>query len=383
MSETKQILFSTFEPSGDLLAAKTIDAMKSSGADLRIWALGGSAMKAAGADVIEHTTEHASMSADTAKQIFEHRKRLKRLRTWLQTNHIDLFIPTDSPAGNWSICKLVRKYHPHAKIVHLVAPQVWAWATWRIRKLRRLTDHVLCILPFEPDYFNERNVRATYVGHPIFEADTGERSHKGLPELQPRLAILPGSRTGEVVNNLPTMLRAFDELRKKHPRIRCVIAALDERIATMAKKIVSESPARASGELHVVHSRPDDIIDWCDLVLLASGTATLQVAANYKPMVVTYHLNLAIGLLFGVWAIRVKSYSLPNLVAKWASLDPVVPEIIPHFRRSNRILHELELLIDDEDVAQNQRNMLHQIIARFDDRTFSECASEQLLRHLD
>ena len=99
-------------------------------------------MRRSGAELIESTTDRAMMLAGAATQAYEHLKRLGRLKKWLLDNKITAFVPTDSPAANWSICAKVRRHQPEAKVVHLVAPQLWAWAPWRVKKLRRLTDHV-------------------------------------------------------------------------------------------------------------------------------------------------------------------------------------------------------------------------------------------------
>jgi len=169
MQDQPGLLFSAFEPSGDMLAAETIAALRQARPDLRIYGLGGPRMEAAGAELLEHTSQHGTMFLETLRQGWSHHQRLKRVREWLGEHRITVLVPVDSPAGNWSICRTVREMQPDARIIHLVAPQIWAWAPWRIRRLRRLTDHVLCLLPFEQPWLTDRGVHATFVGHLAFD----------------------------------------------------------------------------------------------------------------------------------------------------------------------------------------------------------------------
>ena len=144
-------------------------------------------------------------------QIRAHRQRVARMRQWLSTHAIDALVPVDSPAANWAMCKLTRSLHPKAKIIHLAAPQIWAWARWRIRKLRRLTDHVLCLLPFEPKWFGDRGVPCSFVGHPLYQMTTPPAAPASpLASSQattllsaPRLALLPGQVDGGVGPHAP------------------------------------------------------------------------------------------------------------------------------------------------------------------------------------
>lgn len=382
MTAPPAILFSTFEPSGDALAAQAIEIMRRRQPDLKVYALGGPKMEAAGAEMLEHTTEHGTMFLAVLGHAWSHRKRLKRLRRWLTDHPIQGLVPVDSPAGNWSICRTVRHVRPDAKIVHLVAPQVWAWAPWRVGRLRRLTDHVLCLLPFEPQWLNPRGVRATFVGHPIFDPalETPRSPAEALPDDHPRLAVLPGSRRGEIRKNWPTMLRAFERLSRDDPKLTGAVAALEVRHADQVRAITARMRTDGSWppRLVLVTGRTDAVLDWCDLALVASGTVTLQVAARLKPMVVMYNMtrfNAVIASLL----IRTRTFTLPNLVSEWAGLGRVVPELIPHFGQVQPVVDRLRALLGDAAAIRRQENLLAEVTARFRDKRFSEEAPRQLL----
>ena len=233
MSGKQCILFTAFEPSGDALAASMITALKQFNPKLEVWAMGGPKMQAAGAQLLEQTTDNATMLLGVASQIPAHRRRLRRLTRWLADHDLTALVPVDSPAANWSICKRVRRAQPKAKIIHLAAPQLWAWAPWRIKKLRRLTDHVLCLLPFEPDWFSSRGVPATFVGHPLFDPppDLRKPTHATaslLKNTKPKIAFLPGSRPSEIQANLPTILKVFSALKWRHKEMHGAIAVGDK-----------------------------------------------------------------------------------------------------------------------------------------------------------
>ena len=382
MSNGPSLLFSTFEPSGDALAAETISVLARLEPKLRIYALGGPRMAAAGAELLERTTEHGSMGLETIRQIWRHRRRLRRLRPWLARHPIDAFIPVDSPAGNWSICNLVRRTQPEARIVHLVAPQVWAWAPWRVRRLRRLTDHVLCLLPFEPKWFEARRVPATFVGHPIFDGSSHPRpaSLDSLPSGRPRLALLPGSRRGEVERNWPTMLETFLRLRRSRPDLVGAIAALDDRTEQLLRRITAQKRGRRDWpeRLTVVSGDSGAVLDWCDLALVVSGTATLEATARAKPMVILYNVSRVTVWTMG-WMLKTRTFTLPNLVSEWAGGGRAVTELVPHFGQVEPVQQELEKLLSGDGSAGRQRAALAQISDRFADQQFTDEVPRQVL----
>ncbi|HHN78407.1 MAG TPA: lipid-A-disaccharide synthase, partial [Phycisphaerales bacterium] len=139
------ILFTGFEPSGDDHASAVIAELRRRHPGLRMYAWGGPKMGQAGAEIIEETGKDAVMGLPGLSKVLEHRRINQRIAAWLDRNPVRVHVPIDSPAANFPICKMARKRG--VKVVHLVAPQVWAWGKWRVNKLRRLTDFVCCLLP--------------------------------------------------------------------------------------------------------------------------------------------------------------------------------------------------------------------------------------------
>jgi len=385
MPQCPGLLFSSFEPSGDALAAQIIATLIRSRPDLRVYALGGAQMQAAGAELLEHTTQHGSMFLDTLRQAWAHRQRLKRLRQWLDTHPLTALIPVDSPAGNWSICRTVRETQPQARIIHLVAPQLWAWAPWRIRRLRRLTDHVLCLLPFEQPWLTDRGVPCTFVGHPAFDPAplAVDSTDASLPSGSPRLALLPGSRRGEIIRNWPTILSTFVRLCQRHENLAGVVAVLDDRTEALLREVTAGLPRTDwPDRLTLVTGRTDSVLDWCDAALVASGTITLQVAARLKPMVVMYNMS-RFSAVVAACVVATRTFTLPNLVSEWAGLGRAVPELVPHFGAVEPVVNEVDRILTDETTARRQVEILTEVVARFNHRCFAEDAPRELLAALN
>lgn len=372
MAERPTYLFSAFEHSGDALAAAVITQLLKRQPDAKVYAFGGRRAEAAGAELIETTTQHATMFLETLKHAWAHQGRLRRLKRWLADHPLTALVPTDSPAANWSICKLVRRAAPDARIVHLAAPQLWAWAPWRIGKLRYCTDHVLCLLPFEPAWFQPRDVPSTFVGHPLFEKD-----YPGPPEVShpvTRLALLPGSRSSEIEKNWPTMLAAAKQLLDKHPNLEARVAALDEQTVEHITTLTGELPPRVT----VSPGAVDDVLTWSQVVLAVSGTVTLETAAYRRPMVIFYNVSRA-GYNLARWALTTDTFTLPNLIGNWLGLGHVAPELTPHFGAVEPIVAHVDRLIADADAWALQRRHLDEVVRPFAGRHFGVGAAEKLL----
>lgn len=333
MSDTAGILLTAFEPSGDTLGARFIEMWRQRQPGIPVWAMGGPKMQAAGATIIERTTDKAVMGAGAISHAKIHHDRIGRLRQWIRDKSVLGHLPVDSPAANWAICKLVRQTQPKAHIVHLAAPQLWAWAPWRIRKMKRLSDHVMCLLPFEPDWFRQRGMPATFVGHPMFDTPLPTTIGDLADTDKPRLALLPGSRASEIRRNWPTMVATWQALRQQGLDVVAGVAAVDEA----GVKLLLSQPCMATfnhawpQEMHVLTGQADTVMHWADAVLVVSGTATLQVARHHKPMVVLYNANRLTWNTLGRVLIETRTFALPNIISESQGLGRAVPEFVPHF----------------------------------------------------
>jgi len=381
------LLFTAFEPSGDQLAAPVIAQLRAAHPERPIYAIGGPRMQAAGATLIEQTGEHAVMLLGALSHAMEHRRRIKRLAAWLKEHPVAGHIPVDSPAANWALCKLIRTAQPTAKIMHLVTPQIWAWGGWRINKLRKLTDHVLCILPFEPAWLKARGVKGTFIGHPLYTdlASTIQEQPKiELPDGAPKLALLPGSRSSEHQRNWPMMAQVFADLKAKHTGLTGIVAAIDDVGAERLKALV---PTRWPEGLHLRVGAVNDVLRWCDAAIVVSGTATLHTAVFQKPMVAVYNVSGLTWNLLGRWLVSTRTFTLPNLLAQGPEARGrdgwIIPEFVPHFGNGTPVTQAMDRLLSDADERAKQVSALKKIGEPFLPLSFAQRAAEVIQEEIE
>jgi len=376
------VLFTSFEPSGDDHAAVVIAELKHRHPSLPIYAWGGPKMAAAGAQLIERTTDDGVMGVPGVRKVIDHIRLNRRIEEWLDRTRVVLHVPVDSPEANFPIARLVKERG--GRVVHLVAPQLWAWREGRIKKLKRLSDLVLCLLPFEEHWFRQRGVPARFVGHPLFErpVDTGTLDEllKLWPKGEPSIALMPGSRPGEIDKCFPLLLDAFERIRRNFPNAIGVVPVTHPGVQDRLHRLANEFHAWPEG-MFVVAGNTDAAIRWCDFALVASGTVTLQVARQAKPMITFYRASQSIRVpyaLFGRMLFKTPYFTLPNLIAG----KRIVPELIPHFGDGFELAAGAYRLLRQPGFAEGQRQALRGMVAKFDSMScgsLSADAIEQIL----
>lgn len=375
-ARSPSVLFTAFEPSGDEHAAVVVRELRRRRPDLPIFAWGGERMAQAGARVVERTGDDAAMGLPGLAKIAEHRRINARIEAWIGANRPALLVPVDSPAANFPICAIARRFG--VPVVHLVAPQMWAWGAWRVKKLRRLTDRVLCLLPFEEEWFERRGVRATFVGHPIFDTPLDDaaigRAMAGFPVGAPKIALMPGSRPAEITKNFPILLEVFRMIRARKPGAACVVAAANERVGERVRAMAAERGGWPEG-MHVEVGGVDSAARWCDVALAVSGTVTVRIARQQTPMVVVYRVGALLYRLLGRWLLASEHIALPNLIAG----RRIVPEHAPKLNDDAAPIAEDALrLIDDASAREAQRSALGAAMRAFEGRSAAAGAADAI-----
>jgi lipid-A-disaccharide synthase len=377
-SHQPTILFTGFEPSGDDHASIVIRELKSRYPDLRIAAWGGPKMEAAGAEIIERTGDAAVMGMPGLEKIREHRRINERIEAWVRENPVDVHVPVDSPAANFPVCAIMKAQG--GKVVHMVAPQLWAWAPWRIRKLRRLTDHVMCVLPFEEEWFGSRGVEATFIGHPLFEKPIDEAALDEQVQSwrngEKRIAILPGSRPSEIKKNFPLLIGAYIKLKAEHSDMCGMVAVTRPEIEPVVRQIAKDHGYEWPDSLGITHANTDAVVRWCTLALVVSGTVTLQIARQHRPMVIVYKLGRIGWSLLARWLIQTPFITLPNILAG----REVVPELVPHFVGAEPIAEKATELLEDRSKYDEQIMELTKITDRFKCKNAAVSAADIIAR---
>jgi lipid-A-disaccharide synthase len=304
---------------------------------------GGRRLAEAGCVLLDDTVSRSAMIYNVLGQLGYYRKLIKQANDYFRLNKVDLVIVCDSPAFNFHIAKAAKRHG--IPVLFYVAPQLWAWAPWRIGKLRRCCDKLACILPFEKDWFAARGVDAEFVSNPLFDEMTVNlqenfKSYTGYDPASPKLALLPGSREAEIRTLWPAMLKIAAALKKKHPGAVFTACAPDALKSALLEKLKQDMP---DADLPVAYETGAlvEAARQADLALVASGSATLQVAAAGCPMVVMYQSSKWMWYLLGRWLVRLPHLSLPNILAG----RELVPEFMPYFNSVEPIIERAHGLL--------------------------------------
>ena len=316
------------ESSGDALGAALIEALRARVPDLTVIGVAGSKMRAAGCEAIADAHELAVMGLT---EVLPHLPRLLRLRSRLVREIVarapDVFVGIDYQQFNLGLALRLKRHG--LATVQYVSPQVWAWRRGRVRTIGRAFDLVLCLLPFEPAFYREHAVAAQFVGHPLADQipmrpdRAAARAALGIDAAALVLALLPGSRVGEVERLAPPFLRAAALLAARHPGL-VVVAPMATPAAGQAfeRKLSSMSQAPA---LHLLDGQARTALMAADVALVASGTATLEALLCRCPMVVAYRFAAVTAMLVrALRLVRVPYFALPN----WLAGEKLVPEFL-------------------------------------------------------
>ncbi len=336
------------EASGDLLAAGLIREMRRQVPGAEFEGVAGPAMIAAGCAPL---ADAASLSVMGLIEPLAELPRLLRLRRRLIRRWLDLrpdvFIGIDAPDFNFGLEKRLRR--AGIRTVHYVSPSVWAWRPGRIETVRQAADRLLCILPFEKPLYDARGVDAVYVGHPKADqisrqTDTDTAAARRALGLGARttVAVLPGSREGEVARLGPIFAAAVARLHAADKQIQFAMPAASKKLRNRIETQLAEHGL--CGQVAVVDGRSIDVMAAADVVLLASGTAALEAALLGKPMVAAYRVAGATARLVRAFKLlKLAYFTLPNLLTE----EPLVPEFIQEAATPESLSQAILSLLDD------------------------------------
>jgi lipid-A-disaccharide synthase len=317
------------EASGDLLGAGLVDALRRRFPDAEFAGIGGDAMRAAGFDAWHDASELSVMGFS---EVLSHLPRLLRLRRALRERMLawkpDVFIGIDAPDFNLGVERWLKQHG--VRTVHYVSPSVWAWRESRAAKIGDSADLVLCLFPMEPAIYARHGVDARFVGHPLADAmalepdRTAAREALGLAPDAAVLAVLPGSRLGEIERLGAIFLQAAERVAKEIPELHVVIPAATPACRLAIERLLAD-PRLSIPRARLIDGNARTAMVASDVVLLASGTATLEAMLAQRPMVVGYRIApVTHAIVKGLGMLKVDSYALPNVLAG----ERVVPELM-------------------------------------------------------
>jgi lipid-A-disaccharide synthase len=338
------------EASGDLLGAGLIRSLKAVHPHLVIEGIGGPQMQEQGCVSLFPYDHLSLMGFEILTELPTLFRIRRRLVEHFCANPPDVFIGVDVPDFNLGLEEKLRK--TGIRTVHYVSPTVWAWRRWRIHQIRRAVDLMLALFPFEARFYEAHNVRVEFVGHPLADLipeniDTaGFRKKLGIPAMATVLALLPGSRKGELLRHADLFVQTAQRLFARHPRLHFVAPFVDQKTFLLFEEALQRHGALSLPVTRMVgHSR--DLLAAADVALVASGTATLEAALLKKPMVVTYRVKW-LSYWLGRLLIKIKLFSMPNNLAG--------REIVPELIQSDATVEKLTAALDRYLVSETARD---------------------------
>ncbi len=336
------VFISAAEPSADIHGAALIRATRAQCPGVRFVGVAGPRMVAEGCERIFDMTRHSAMLLGALKTVGRGLRMLNTADEHLRRYPFDAAVVIDSPTLHLPLAG--RAQAAGVPVLYYIAPQMWAWGSYRIYKLRHRVERVAAILPFEEQYFRDQGVDATYVGHPLAErlaSQTLDRAVVGDIRAggSPVVALLPGSRKHVVSEVLPGQLEVAKRISAALPRSAFGVSVANPQVAP----IIAAETSKAGVAVKQYPDNFAELIQAADLVLVASGTTALEVAFHQRPMIVMYNASRLFYHLIGRWMIHTPYLCLPNILAQ----REIVPEFMPYYLSTDPIADRaIELLRD-------------------------------------
>lgn len=336
------LFFSVGEPSGDQHTAHLIEEIRTRRPDARFSAFGGPEMQAVGCHLEVRLTDYAVMGIlNVLPLIIKFIQLIRQVGAYLEQERPDAVILVDFPGFNWWVAKKAKALG--IPVFYYLPPQLWAWAPWRIRRVRKNVDYILSGLQFEKQWYESRGINVDYIGHPFFDEvvsrklqqDTLTELKQSAPQI---VGVLPGSRTNEVTRNFPVMLQTIRRLSQQFPDAIFPIACYRESHLELCQNFIREQQAEDL-PLKLYLKKTPEIIEAADCCLMVSGSVSLEMLARKTPAVVLYRSHWGMYFL-GQLLITCKYMSLPNLIAG----REIMPEF-PSVGNPNKVVTQMSTIL--------------------------------------
>ena len=374
----RRILLTAAEVSGDFHAANLVRAIKKIDTDIEFVGIGGEKMRQAGVDVRATTVHMGTVGIWEGLKYYPSFLRIeKEIKRMLRDEPPDLLVLINSRDFNLRIARLAKKRG--IPIIYYVAPPVWAWPDWATKRTARDVTKVIAIFPFEVELYRRVGADVTFVGHPLVgvakptlsKSETYEKFN--LTSSHPIIGLLPGSRACEIDSLLPIMLRAAARIKRSLKGVQFLLpvaaSVFKEKIARLV---------RGSGiEVKLVNNNIYDLMSISDLVITASGTATLEAACLVTPMIVVYKTSLSTWIL-GHILIKFPYVSLPNILAG----RRIVPELLQFRATPNRLANLTLSLWEDTQKLEQMKVELNKVTRKLGEAGAIERAAQVVVESL-
>ncbi len=365
------------EPSGDIHGAELISALREQRKELRIIGCGGPAMVVAGQEQIFDLTRHAVFGLmEVAHHYFKFKRLLNRLLKLAEEERPEVIVLIDNSGFNLRLAAALRERLPQSRIVYFVSPQVWASREYRTLAMSKNLNLVLSIFPFEAEWYAKKapQLPVHWVGHPLFD----RLNLKAIGQTEPgRIALMPGSRAGEINHHLPILWAAARKMAERRRGLRFVLIAPNAARQQQALQWISQQPT-ANFAFESFYHYPLSHLNRCELALVKSGTASLDCAFLGVPAIVFYKVN-PITYQIAKMQMKVKFISMVNLLAK---NPPIVPEFIQGDFTAEKVAEAALELLEQPARRAEMKTQMAEVVASLGGPGASERAARQILIEL-
>ena len=369
---TKEILIVAGETSADQHGAALVSQLKAASKDVTFFGIGGDNLKWEGVQLVEHAENMAFMGfVEVAKHYWFLRTVYNKVVSECEKRNPARAILIDYPGFNLRLAKELKKRQ--IPVTYYISPQLWAWKEKRIEIIRECVDQMLCIFPFEEQWYRQRGVEATYVGHPFLDGEPNfmEREYfldkHSLSTNTIVLALMPGSRQQEVNRHLKTMIKTV-ELVKRDTEISAIVG----------KAPAVELPQEIGDEIHIETDTPEMVLKYASIGIVSSGTVSLQSAIYGVPSVVIYKMNPLTWIVANK-VTQVSYASMTNLIAK----EQVLPELLQNRARPEKIADCLKKWLRSEDLREQTVNQLSEVKRQLGGPGASQKVARLILERLE
>jgi len=373
----RQILISAGEASGDMYAARLATALRAR-ADVHLFGLGGPQMRTAGVELVADYSEVAVVGiSEFVRRVPAGWRVLRRLVAESARRRPALAVLVDSPALHLRLARRLRGQG--VRNVYFICPQLWAWRPWRVRLVQRRFERALCIFPFEEEFYRDAGVPVDFIGHPLVNQVRPAMSREEFAARQDVdasktiVALLPGSRPGEIAHNLPAMLEACRLLERDSPGSMQFVLAVAPGIE--AAQLAPYT--RRDLAVRLVEGGTYDVLAAADVAIISSGTATVEAALTGTPMVVVYRVS-RVTAFFARPLMRAPFFSMPNLIAG----RRIVPELIQNEFTPARVAEETRRLMRSPELREAMKRDLAEVRSKLGPGGAIERAADIIARML-
>ena len=374
----KSILILAGEASGDIHGGSLVRELRKRRPGLRFFGIGGDRLEGEGVEIIHNVREMSFLGfLEVVKHLPFVRRVFREMVALLEERRPSLVVLIDYPGFNLRFARATKRLG--FPVLYYISPQVWAWGRRRIKKIVRRVDRMIVIFPFEEDLYRKEGMEVRFVGHPLNDVVSISLSkgaffeELGLDPARPTVGLLPGSRVQEVRRLLPGMIKACHLLRGKIPGLQSILGLAPTLSDGIYTPFLKEEKS-----LCPVRDRTYDVMAHTDVVMVASGTATLETAILGTPMVILYRMA-RLSFLLGRILVQLKHVGLVNIVAG----RKIVPELLQGKATAERIAEEVFTLFSDEELKKEVKRDLEEVSRSLGKRGASERAAEVVEEFMD